>query len=82
MRDGYDVITVEAGDAIQGEAIGSTSEGAAIVDIMNTVGYDYGVPGNHEFDYGLERFLEIATGDAPEAQYEYLRQQFCGSSDG
>ena len=76
IEDGYDVITVDAGDAIQGEAIGSTSEGAAIVDIMNTVGYDYGVPGNHEFDYGLERFLEIATGDAPEAQYEYLSSNF------
>lgn len=76
IEDGYDVITVDVGDAIQGEAIGSTSEGAAIVDIMNTVGYDYGVPGNHEFDYGLERFLEIATGDAPEAQYEYLSSNF------
>lgn len=76
IEDGYDVITVDVGDAIQGEAIGSTSEGAAIVDIMNTVGYDYGVPGNHEFDYGLERFLEIATGDAPEAQYKYLSSNF------
>ena len=76
IEDGYDVITVDAGDAIQGEAIGSTSEGAAIVDIMNTVGYDYGVPGNHEFDYGLERFLEIATGDEPEAQYKYLSCNF------
>ncbi len=74
--DGYDVITVDIGDAIQGEAIGSTSEGAAIVDIMNTVGYDFGVPGNHEFDYGLERFLEIATGDDAEAQYEYLSSNF------
>lgn len=76
MEEGYDVITVDAGDAIQGEAIGSTSEGAAIVDIMNTVGYDYGVPGNHEFDYGLDRFLEIASGDDAEAQYEYLSCNF------
>ncbi len=73
MEDGYDVVTVDAGDAIQGEAIGSTTEGAAIVDIMNTVGYDFAVPGNHEFDYGLERFLEIAQS---EAQYEYLSCNF------
>ena len=46
------------------------------MDIMNTVGYDFGVPGNHEFDYGLERFLEIATGDDAEAQYEYLSSNF------
>lgn len=78
-EDGYDVVTVDIGDAIQGEVIGSNSEGAAIVDIMNTVGYDFAVPGNHEFDYGLERFLAIAVGDeenAPEAQYEYLSCNF------
>ena len=61
------------GDAIQGEAVGSVTEGAAIVDIMNTVGYDFAVPGNHEFDYGLDRFLEIAQ---DEAQYEYLSCNF------
>jgi 2',3'-cyclic-nucleotide 2'-phosphodiesterase (5'-nucleotidase family) len=83
--DGYDVVTVDIGDAIQGEVIGSNSEGAAIVDIMNTVGYDLAVPGNHEFDYGLERFLAIAVGDdenAPEAQYEYLSCNFVELSDG
>ena len=27
---------------------------------MNYVEYDFAVPGNHEFDYGMSRFLELA----------------------
>lgn len=68
-EDGHDVVIVDAGDAIQGEVIGTLTEGDAIVDLMNTVGYDYAIPGNHEFDYGMEKFREI-TGE--KSQYEYL----------
>ena len=28
---------------------------------MNAVGYDFVIPGNHEFDYGMERFLQLAS---------------------
>ena len=54
------VALVDAGDAVQGAPIGTLSEGGDIVSIMNYVGYDFAVPGNHEFDYGMERFLELA----------------------
>ena len=54
------VILADAGDAIQGAPIGTLSEGGYITDIMNQVGYDFAIPGNHEFDYGMERFLELA----------------------
>ena len=37
--EGNTVITVDAGDAIHGEVIGSITEGEAIVDIMNAVGH-------------------------------------------
>lgn len=40
--------------------IGTLSEGGYLVDIMNQVGYDFAIPGNHEFDYGMNRFLELA----------------------
>ncbi|MBQ7318278.1 MAG: metallophosphoesterase, partial [Phascolarctobacterium sp.] len=53
------VALVDAGDAIQGAPIGKLSNGEAIVNIMNTVGYDFAIPGNHEFDYGMKRFLEL-----------------------
>ncbi len=51
---------VDAGDAIQGAPIGILSNGAYLVDIMNYVGYDVAVPGNHEFDYGMQRFLRLS----------------------
>lgn len=51
-ENGDEVLLVDTGDAIQGAAIGSFSEGADIIEIMNTVGYDAMALGNHEFDYG------------------------------
>ena len=42
------VTLVDAGDAIQGAPIGTLSSGSYIIDIMNEVGYDFAVPGNHE----------------------------------
>ena len=54
------VTLVDAGDAIQGAPMGTLSEGEYIIQIMNQAGYDVAVPGNHEFDYGVPRFLELA----------------------
>lgn len=54
------VTLIDAGDAIQGAPIGTLSEGKYLVDIMNQIGYDFAIPGNHEFDYGMPRFLELA----------------------
>lgn len=53
------VTLVDAGDAIQGAPIGTLSEGGYIIDIMNRLGYDVAVPGNHEFDYKVPRLLEL-----------------------
>ncbi len=54
------VTLVDAGDAIQGAPIGTLSDGGYLIDIMNQAGYDFAVPGNHEYDYGMPRFLELA----------------------
>ncbi len=54
------VLLVDSGDAIQGTPLGKLSEGEAIIKIMNTVGYDFAVPGNHEFDYSMDRFSQLA----------------------
>lgn len=72
IEEGYDVLLVDAGDAIQGEAIGTLSDGAYLVDIMGKVGYDAAVPGNHEFDYGMEQFLTLAE----TSEYEYISCNF------
>ena len=55
-------LLVSAGDFVHGDVMGSITHGQAIVDIMNTVGYDYVVPGNHEFDYGVEQLLNLTDG--------------------
>lgn len=61
MKKATEYVTlVDAGDAIQGAALGTLSKGEYPVQIMNEVGYDIAVPGNHEFDYGMEQFLSLA----------------------
>jgi 2',3'-cyclic-nucleotide 2'-phosphodiesterase (5'-nucleotidase family) len=59
-KQGHPVALVDAGDAIQGAPIGKLSKGESIIKIMNAVGYDFVIPGNHEFDYGMARFLQLA----------------------
>ena len=67
------VVLVDNGDAIQGETIGTLTNGKALVELMNVVGYDVAVPGNHEFDYGMSNFLTL-SGEV--AQYPYVSANF------
>lgn len=50
---------VSGGDYVQGNSLGSISQGAYIVELMNLVGYDAVALGNHEFDYRMERLEEL-----------------------
>lgn len=54
------VTVVSCGDFVQGDVIGSISRGEHVVDIMNKVGYDVVVLGNHEFDYGVSQMFKLA----------------------
>ena len=65
---GKDVLLVDAGDHVQGTAYGSMDEGASIIKLMNPAGYDVATPGNHEFDYGMDRAKAIMK----EADFPYL----------
>lgn len=47
-------LLIDVGDAIQGLPISNFSQGKDMITIMNAVGYDAMVIGNHEFDFGLE----------------------------
>ena len=58
-KQGLAVLLVDAGDAVQGAPIGKLSTGESIVNVMNAIGYDFIIPGNHEFDYGMARFFEL-----------------------
>ena len=61
IAGGNHVLLVDAGDHIQGTAYGSMDKGASIVELMQAAGYDLATLGNHEFDYGMERALEVAN---------------------
>ena len=69
--DNY-VLLVDDGDAIQGEPIGTMTTGEGIIDIMNAVGYNIAIPGNHEFDYGMDRFLALTE----KANFPYISCNF------
>ncbi len=66
------VLLVDDGDAIQGEPVGTMTKGEAIIGLMNAVGYDVAIPGNHEFDYGMENFLELTK----KANFPYISANF------
>ena len=78
LESQYDnVLLVDAGDAIQGTSIGSISKGFALIDMMNHLGYDLAIPGNHEFDFGIE----VLNDCAEQLDCGYTCANFC-TSDG
>ena len=56
-----DFLLLDAGDTFHGTTLVTLSQGEAVVKILNTVGYDAMVPGNHDFNYGKERLVELAA---------------------
>lgn len=58
---GATVFLMDAGDTFQGTSITMISRGATTVDIMNEVGYDLMTPGNHDFDYTLDRYIDYTN---------------------
>ena len=69
---GKHVVLVDNGDAVQGDTIGTLSNGKYIVDIMNEIGYDVATPGNHEFDYGMDQFFALTE----QANFPYVSANF------
>jgi len=72
------VTLLDAGDSIQGGSIGTLSSGSWIINIMNRVGYDLAVPGNHEFDFGISQFLNLTK----MASFPYLSCNLTTKADG
>lgn len=69
---GDHVLLVDNGDSVQGESLGVLTRGMADIELMNAVGYDLAIPGNHEFDYGMDRFFELVGA----ADYPYISCNF------
>ena len=73
------VVTVDAGDAIEGSALGTISKGETGVEAMNAVGYDFVIFGNHEFNYGLPRLKELV--ELSDATYLNSNIEYLGEGD-
>ena len=56
-------IVVGNGDMLQGTALSNMGYGESVINVMNEVGFDYIGLGNHEFDWGIEKFLKYFDGD-------------------
>ncbi|MCL1854171.1 MAG: bifunctional metallophosphatase/5'-nucleotidase [Clostridia bacterium] len=78
LDEGNFVTLVDCGDAVQGEPIGTLSAGSYMIDIMNKAGYDIATPGNHEFDYGMDRFMELTA----LARFPYVSANFVNLEEG
>lgn len=69
---GDHVLLVDDGDSVQGESIGLLTQGMANIELMNAMGYDIAIPGNHEFDYGMDSFFRMAEA----ADFPYISCNF------
>ena len=58
----------DAGDATQGQPIATYTKGKAIIEMFNAAELDASAVGNHEFDYGLEQFMQ----NAKDAEFPFL----------
>ena len=75
---GVHTLLVDAGDHVQGGPIGTLSQGQYIIDIMNAAHYDVAIPGNHEFDYGMDQFMNLVDS----ADYPYISANFMHYENG
>ncbi|MDD3236171.1 MAG: metallophosphoesterase [Candidatus Cloacimonetes bacterium] len=46
---------LDAGDFFQGHPVGTITEGRAVIEYMNAIGYDVMTIGNHEFDVNQDK---------------------------
>ena len=53
------VVLLDAGDEFQGTLFYNLHKEGLAAQVINAVGYDAFIPGNHEFDDGPEQFLRL-----------------------
>jgi len=56
-----DVLVFDAGDATHGTNFATLSDGENIISLMNDLGVDGFVPGNHDFNYGFGQLMNLQT---------------------
>lgn len=57
-QENKNFLLIDAGDVTQGTVFANQFKGESIAPILNALDYDLTIPGNHEFDFGLEQLLK------------------------
>ncbi|HVP57741.1 MAG TPA: bifunctional UDP-sugar hydrolase/5'-nucleotidase, partial [bacterium] len=94
QRESTGLLVLDTGDIWQGTPVGNFRGGEVVVEFMNRVGYDAWVPGNHEFDAGLDNALKLfkmakfpvlaanlvdkTTGEIPSPLVPYIIKEIAG----
>ena len=52
-------LLLNAGDVVHGTTFATISSGESVVNVMNKVGFDAMTAGNHDFNYGYQRLVEL-----------------------
>lgn len=53
-------LLLDAGDSFHGTTFATLDEGESIVKVMNAMNFDVMTAGNHDFNYGQDRLVELA----------------------
>jgi 2',3'-cyclic-nucleotide 2'-phosphodiesterase (5'-nucleotidase family) len=61
-QDGHH-LEISNGDIFQGSALSNYYHGEVLVDVLNEIGFDGFVIGNHEFDWGIDVIGDYRDGD-------------------
>ena len=60
-RSNPNTILIDIGDVYQGTDIGLRTKGSLMIDLFNHLRYDAWVVGNHEFDWGIDPFVDAVS---------------------
>ena len=72
------VLLLDAGDVIHGTTLATLSSGESVVKLMNLLGVEAMSPGNHEFNYGYDRLVELSQ----MAEFPFLAANVVKEADG
>ena len=55
------ILVLDAGDVLHGTNLANVFEGESVGVLLNMLGYDAVAPGNHDFNYGADRLIELSA---------------------
>lgn len=58
-RQNKNTLVLDCGDMFHGTNEANIDKGKGVVEVVNLFGYNAMVPGNHDFNFGFQRLLEI-----------------------